>query len=233
MSHEALHSPTIDVLPSLDNCKKPARDTPAQLRRALQMQGPSNSVIEAVTCRLVACIFDEQAALVAMRRSPVEGDDQEVAKAMQTFMAQHFELPQSCTMGHPPTVAGDARETAVAMQKYMQLIVKHLRLPDSCTIAALIFILRAAHKPEFAITLTNWQPILLSAFVIATKLSFDEPVWNEDFVKALHIKNVHVAQVSQCAPTIMNRTVKACMNVSRTCTCMTEDTSAQAAAAHV
>jgi hypothetical protein len=33
---------------------------------------------------------------------------------------------------------------------------------------------------------------LLAAFVIAAKLSFDEPVWNEDFVKALRISNVQV-----------------------------------------
>ena len=33
--------------------------------------------------------------------------------------------------------------------------------------------------------------------MIAAKLSFDEPVWNEDFVKALRISNVQVSQISR------------------------------------
>ena len=38
---------------------------------------------------------------------------------------------------------------------------------------------------------------LLAAFVVAAKLAFDEPVWNEDFVKALRISNVQVSQISR------------------------------------
>ena len=43
----------------------------------------------------------------------------------------------------------------------------------------------------------NWQPCLLASFVVAAKLSFDEPVWNEDFVKALRISNVQTSQISR------------------------------------
>jgi hypothetical protein len=51
--------------------------------------------------------------------------------------------------------------------------------------------------PRFALSLQNWQPCLLAAFVVAAKLAFDEPVWNEDFVKALRISNVQVSQISK------------------------------------
>jgi len=76
-------------------------------------------------------------------------------------------------------------------------IVRHLELPNSCIIAALIYVQRAVLGTRFNLTLTNWQPCLLAAFVIAAKLSFDEPVWNEDFVKALRISNVQVCQISR------------------------------------
>ena len=70
--------------------------------------------------------------------------------------------------------------------------MRHLELPNSCIVAALIYVQRALDKTRFTLSITNWQPCLLAAFVIAAKLSFDEPVWNEDFVKALRISNVQV-----------------------------------------
>ena len=75
--------------------------------------------------------------------------------------------------------------------------MRHLELPNSCIVAALIYVQRAVSGTRFNLSITNWQPCLLAAFVIAAKLSFDEPVWNEDFVKALRISNVQVCQISR------------------------------------
>jgi hypothetical protein len=83
------------------------------------------------------------------------------------------------------------------MQNYILTIVKHLELPNSCIVASLIYVERALDGTRFTLSTTNWQPCLLAAFVIAAKLSFDEPVWNEDFVKALRISNVQVGQISR------------------------------------
>jgi len=96
------------------------------------------------------------------------------------------------TMGETPTPGIGA-----TMQQYMTTIVKQLELPNSCIIAALIYIERAVGNENFSLSLQNWQPCLLAAFVVAAKLAFDEPVWNEDFVKALRISNVQVSQISR------------------------------------
>mmetsp|Transcript_1146 Transcript_1146/g.3006 ORF Transcript_1146/g.3006 Transcript_1146/m.3006 type:complete len:278 (+) Transcript_1146:35-868(+) len=86
---------------------------------------------------------------------------------------------------------------SATMQQYITTIVKQLELPNSCIIAALLYIERAVGNDRFSLSLQNWQPCLLAAFVVAAKLAFDEPVWNEDFVKALRISNVQVSQISR------------------------------------
>jgi len=83
------------------------------------------------------------------------------------------------------------------MTTYIETIVTQLDLPNSCIIAMLVYINRAVANESFALTDQNWQPSLLAAFVVAAKLSFDEPVWNEDFANALRISNVPVAQISR------------------------------------
>jgi len=84
-----------------------------------------------------------------------------------------------------------------SMESYIETIVRQLELPNSCIIAAFTYVQRAVQGERFTLTPQNWQPCLLSAFVVAAKLSFDEPVWNEDFVKALRISNVQVSQISK------------------------------------
>jgi len=84
-----------------------------------------------------------------------------------------------------------------AMHTYIDTIVRQLELPNSCIVAMLIYVKRAVGDARFALTVRNWQPCLLASFVVAAKLSFDEPVWNEDFVKALRISNVQTSQISR------------------------------------
>jgi len=94
----------------------------------------------------------------------------------------------------------DAAEGATvrdAMQTYISTIVRQLELPNSCIVAMVIYVQRAVDDARFTLTVRNWQPCLLAAFVVAAKLSFDEPVWNEDFVKALRISNVQTSQISR------------------------------------
>jgi len=84
-----------------------------------------------------------------------------------------------------------------AMHTYIETIVRQLELPNSCIVAMLIYVKRAVGDARFTLTVRNWQPCLLASFVVAAKLSFDEPVWNEDFVKALRISNVQTSQISR------------------------------------
>ena len=95
--------------------------------------------------------------------------------------------------------ADAAGGTAVkeAMHTYIETIVRQLELPNSCIVAMLIYVQRAVSDAAFTLTVRNWQPCLLASFVVAAKLSFDEPVWNEDFVKALRISNVQTSQISR------------------------------------
>ena len=74
-------------------------------------------------------------------------------------------------------------ELAKAMKSYIETIVKQLDLPNSCIIAMLVYVDRAVSHERFELTPLNWQPCLLAAFVVSAKTSFDEPVWNEDFVR--------------------------------------------------
>ena len=50
---------------------------------------------------------------------------------------------------------------------------------------------RLVANDNFELTRLNWQPSVLSGFVVAAKLCFDEPVWNEDFLRA-QIGRAHV-----------------------------------------
>eukprot|EP00966_Prymnesium_polylepis_P309008 7140332-Prymnesium_polylepis.1 len=45
-----------------------------------------------------------------------------------------------------------------------------LELPNSCIIAALLYIERAVGNDRFSLSLQNWQPCLLAAFVVAAKV---------------------------------------------------------------
>ena len=88
-----------------------------------------------------------------------------------------------------------ARVTAIS--EYIDTICKQLDLPNSCIVAMLIYLVRLGAQEKFDLTAMNWQPSILAGFVIAAKLCFDEPVWNEDFVRALRISNVTVSQISR------------------------------------
>ena len=83
----------------------------------------------------------------------------------------------SATAASPPEVVGTA--VRGAMHTYIDTIVRQLELPNSCIVAMLIYVQRAVADTRFTLTERNWQPCLLAAFVVAAKLSFDEPVWNE------------------------------------------------------
>jgi len=99
--------------------------------------------------------------------------------------------------GASTEAAAEGSAVRDAMQTYIDTIVRQLELPNSCIVAMVIYVQRAVDDARFTLTVRNWQPCLLAAFVVAAKLSFDEPVWNEDFVKALRISNVQTSQISR------------------------------------
>jgi len=68
--------------------------------------------------------------------------------------------------------------------------------PPATAQLVLIYMQRAASSSKFSLDLTNWQPTVLSAFIVATKLAFDEPVWNEDFADGLRT-DVPLSQISR------------------------------------
>ena len=87
--------------------------------------------------------------------------------------------------------------TRAEMKEYIETICRQLNLPNSCIIAMVTYLERLVANDNFELTRLNWQPSVLSGFVVAAKLCFDEPVWNEDFLRALKISNVQVGQISR------------------------------------
>jgi len=116
-----------------------------------------------------------------------------------TFQLLRYALGKEQAQAEMQAAAAEGAGPGISatMQQYITTIVKQLELPNSCIVAALIYIERAVSNERFSLSLQNWQPCLLAAFVVAAKLAFDEPVWNEDFVKALRISNVQVSQISR------------------------------------
>jgi len=174
--------------------------TLSELRRREQsaqhneLEGSRGAVIEAVACRLLELVVGKETMLDAMRErrpssSPGRCGDQGSSQSGAGGTAE--------SDGGSPPAARAPPGIAASLQAYILTIVKHLELPNSCIVAALIYVLRAVSSSRFTLSLSNWQPCLLAAFVISAKLSFDEPVWNEDFVKALRISNVQVSQISR------------------------------------
>ena len=171
------------------------------LEQQSMMQASRAAVVEAVACKLLEHILGLDAALAAMREAAAanapsaaaanggseQGSDGGASSVRSEAQAAEDER---LLADIPPGISEQ-------LQKYILTIVRHLELPNSCIIAALIYVERAVLGTAFTLSITNWQPCLLAAFVIAAKLSFDEPVWNEDFVKALRISNVQVQQVSR------------------------------------
>jgi len=197
--------------------------TLSELRRREQsakgtpgLEGSCAAVVEAVACKLLELVLGKAAMLEAMREctpstipegSDEKGSDERRRRSSGEDCATSGSSSSGgggggggsgCSSGAGTTAATIVPPgIASSLQGYIMTIVKHLELPNSCIVAALIYVLRAVDGSRFSLSLTNWQPCLLAAFVISAKLSFDEPVWNEDFVKALRISNVQVSQISR------------------------------------
>jgi len=179
----------------------------------LALAGSCQTVIEAVACKLLEQVLGKEGMLAAMRENRASQsipEENAPAAAFSSSSSPGSPVESSGSRrpsGEVPDAAGSTNSTSTIvpppgisamLQSYIHTIVKHLELPNSCIVAALIYVMRAIEgSSRFSLSLTNWQPCLLAAFVIAAKLSFDEPVWNEDFVKALRISNVQVSQISR------------------------------------
>ena len=183
--------------------------TLSELRRREQsakgtpgLEGSCAAVVEAVACKLLELVLGKAAMLEAMREctpstipegSDEKGSDERRRRSSGEDCATSGGSSgggggggggSGCSSGAATTTATTVPPgIASSLQGYIMTIVKHLELPNSCIVAALIYVLRAVDGSRFSLSLTNWQPCLLAAFVISAKLSFDEPVWNEDFVK--------------------------------------------------
>ena len=189
------------------------------------LQGSRAAVVEAVACKMLEYILGNDVAHAVMKAhieasaassdgtgsasvtpsssrnaSRDDGHAAEAAAAVEAAAAAAA-VPETSRSegadGANPLLAGVPPGISHSLQAYIVTIVRHLELPNSCIVAALIYVQRAVSGTRFKLSVTNWQPCLLAAFVIAAKLSFDEPVWNEDFVKALRISNVQVGQISR------------------------------------
>jgi len=195
-----------------------------QQQSSKALEGSAQAVVEAVACKLLEQVLGKAGMLGAMRenmQSIPEGKEGGGTKEGGGSSGESSSASEggddkakdgggggggsSSGSAAAGAAAGSTGPSGVvvppgisqALQGYIHTIVRHLELPNSCIVAALIYVMRAVSGTRFALSLTNWQPCLLAAFVIAAKLSFDEPVWNEDFVKALRISNVQVSQISR------------------------------------
>jgi len=200
-------------------CELRRREESAMSKSDASLQGSRASVVEAVACRMLELILGQDAALSAMRLALAAAAAAAASPTDESSLVSPPAAAPSAQIGGASgsgsSSAGSSSSSSLAddemrlsalrvptnistsVQGYILTIVRHLELPNSCIVAALIYVQRAVVGTKFTLTVTNWQPCLLAAFVIAAKLSFDEPVWNEDFVKALRISNVQVCQISR------------------------------------
>jgi hypothetical protein len=182
--------------------------TLSELRRREQqstsagLEGSRAAVVEAVACKLLEQVLGKAGMLAAMREG-MQSIPEHAPPALSGGASSSSSSSQDAAQsrgagdGAPSPDSMLVPSISSSLQGYIHTIVRHLDLPNSCIVAAIIYVTRAVNGSRFSLSLTNWQPCLLAAFVIAAKLSFDEPVWNEDFVKALRISNVQVAQISR------------------------------------
>jgi len=165
------------------------------------MQGSRAAVVEAMACMMLEHMLGVEAGraamLAAMREKAASASDgSSIGSSSSGSSDSDGAAASSATSGEVKS-ASFPDGISAQLQAYILTIVRHLELPNSCIVASLIYVQRAVQGTRFTLSLTNWQPCLLAAFVVAAKLSFDEPVWNEDFVKALRISNVQVCQISR------------------------------------
>jgi len=59
------------------------------------------------------------------------------------------------------------RDISAMMQQYITTIVRQLELPNSCIVAALIYIERAVGNKKFSLSLQNWQPYAPLSFIFS------------------------------------------------------------------
>lgn len=192
---------------------------PSSLTDRASAQAPNNKAAAGSPMRRnisasTLCELRRRENLLARTDSRLEGSRAAVVEAVACVMLEHMLGPEQAHAAMRASIAakkdggegggeksggggGQSASVSSSLQSYILTIVRHLELPNSCIVASLIYVQRAVQGTRFQLTLTNWQPCLLAAFVIAAKLSFDEPVWNEDFVKALRISNVQVCQISR------------------------------------
>lgn len=183
------------------------REQNAMSRADSGLQGSKKAVVEAVACTMLEHMLGADVAHAVMREhianSPADGSLSNASSRAGSRQASRddgaleaiaaAEAAASVPEEKSSLLAGVPPGISQSLQSYIHTIVRHLELPNSCIVAALIYVQRAVSGTRFTLSVTNWQPCLLAAFVIAAKLSFDEPVWNEDFVKALRISNVQVS----------------------------------------
>jgi len=168
------------------------------------MQGSRAAVVEAMACMMLEHMLGVEAGRTAMRAAMREkaatvsdGSSSGSSAGSSSSGSSDSDGAAASAPSSEGKSASFPEGISAQLQAYILTIVRHLELPNSCIVASLIYVQRAVQGTRFTLSLTNWQPCLLAAFVVAAKLSFDEPVWNEDFVKALRISNVQVCQISR------------------------------------
>ena len=123
------------------------------------------------------------------REQPIsQGTRDAVIEAVALQLAQHVS-------GGIEAQASSSWSNAIG--EFIEQIVQHTEMANSCIVAALIYIERALQVPGFALASQNWRSVLLAALVLAAKVSDDLSVWNEDFAAAVCEPGVGVVEISR------------------------------------
>lgn len=67
------------------------------------------------------------------------------------------------------------------LYSFITKIVDRVDLEETCIIMALAFVERIMVYSKFDLLPTNWRRVVMTSFVVAAKVFYDEVVWNQDF----------------------------------------------------
>ena len=114
------------------------------------LQGSRAAVVEAVACRMLEHILGADSALAAMRvalsKSAAAGTDAAAANGLAANGGEGGAASSSYSVADDEArlaAMGVPDGISASLQGYILTIVRHLELPNSCIVAALIYVQRA------------------------------------------------------------------------------------------
>eukprot|EP00299_Pterocystis_sp_00344_P004822 c16100_g1_i1.p1 GENE.c16100_g1_i1~~c16100_g1_i1.p1 ORF type:complete len:278 (+),score=31.57 c16100_g1_i1:83-835(+) len=84
------------------------------------------------------------------------------------------------------------------LYSFITKIIDRIDLENTCIIMCLAFVERIMVFNQFDLLPSNWRRVVMTSFMIAAKVFYDEVVWNADFVSSFpnyDLSNLHLMEI--------------------------------------